>query len=87
MLLTRPFSPTQGERWMMSSSPTAMGMPSSRGRRPSEADLGTAEIAENCDGLAPPGGGFADIAEHLEMPIEIAVGEIESADIDARLEK
>lgn len=45
------------------------------GDRP-EPNLGAAEIAENRDGLAPPGGGFADVAEHLEMPIEIAMREI-----------
>ncbi len=52
-----------------------------------ETDFGAAEVAEDCDGLAPAHGGFADVAEHLEVGIEIAVGEIESADIDAGLEK
>src|SRR5690606_16676205 len=53
----------------------------------SEADFGSAEVAEDGNGMGEPGGGFADVAKHLQVAVEITVREIQTADIAAGFEE
>ena len=86
MLLTRPFAPTIGSRWMMSFIADGDGHSAGVGFGDlSEADFRPAQDRREWRWAGSMRGRLADIAKHHQMHRRAAVREIEPADIDAGL--